>query len=192
MNITDILKILKGKSQQIMEEDKYFHDFAHVIRVYQNAEKLLEVEQGDKLVILTAALFHDIKREMNNHGTEGAKFAKQILADIPQFPAELIEPVSKVIYAHDKDTQENQDEKILFDADKMDAFNELGTIRSFMMYSKKGFTLKEACERYFEIVDTFYDRLNTKTAKTIAYKNYKETKEFVSKLIDCYKYERFI
>ncbi len=181
-----LLKKLKEKSREIMEEDKHFHDFAHVMGVYRNVDKLLEHEQGNRLVLLTSALFHDIKRGFKDHGTEGAKHVKEILKSIPEFPQDLIDSVAQIIDSHDKE-QKTQDEKLFYDADKMDAFSELGTARSLMMYSKKGLSLKKTSFDYLDLIDYFFNKLYTDTAKKLIKKEYEKTKEFALKLVERYK-----
>ncbi len=181
-----LLEKLKEKSREIMEEDKYFHDFAHIMGVYRNVEKLLEYEQGNRLVLLTSSLFHDIRRGFQNHGTEGAEHVKELLKSIPEFPQDLIDSVAQVIDSHDKE-QKTQDEKLFYDADKMDAFNELGIARSFMMYSKEGLSLKKTCFDYLDLVDYFFNKLYTDTAKKLIKKEYEKTKQFALELVKRYK-----
>jgi len=181
-----LLERLKEKSKKIMGEGKYFHDFAHVTNVYKNVEKLLKYEQGDRLVLLTAALFHDVRRDSQSHGTKGAIYTKKFLKSIPEFPQDLIDSIVKVIDSHNKE-QKTQDEKLFYDADKMDAFNEVATARSFMMYSKEGLSLKEACFEYLDLIDHFFNKLHTETAKKLIKKEYKETKQFALRLVKKYK-----
>ncbi len=139
------------------------------------------------MILLTAALFHDIKRDSQSHGTEGAKCVKELLKLIPKFPRELIDSVTKVIDSHDKE-QKTQDEKLFYDADKMDAFNELATARSFMMYSEEGLSLEEACFKYLDLINYFFNKLHTDTAKKLIKKDYEKTKQFTLKLVKRYKY----
>lgn len=180
-----LLQILKAKSEAIMQEDKYYHDFAHVMGVYHNVEKLLRYEMGHRLVLLTAALFHDIDRDKEYHGAVAALKVEEILGNIDEFPKELIEHVSRIIRAHDS-SQIRNDERLFYDADKMDAFNELADARTFMMYSKDGLTLHQACEKYSQLIDSFYNRLHTDTARWLAEKDYRRCKRRVHNLLRRY------
>ncbi len=168
-----------------MENGPSFHDFPHVLGVYQNVESLLKYESGSRLVLLTASLLHDTKRGSEDHGTEGAKYAKSILLSIPEFPDDLIEPVAQVIYAHDKE-QRTSDEKLFYDADKMDAFNKLGIARSLMMMSQEGLTLKESSFKLLKLTDYFYNSLHTSIATYLIRKNYEETRIFALDLVGRY------
>lgn len=181
-----LLEKLKRKSREIMEDGKHFHDFAHIMDVYKNIERLLKYEKGNRLILLTATLFHDVKRDSQNHGNEGSKYMEGLLRSIPEFPQDLIDSVVQVISSHDKE-QKTCDEKLFYDADKMDAFNELATARSFMMYSKEGLSLKEACLNYLNLIDYFFHSLHTTTAQKLIKKEYKETKLFALKLVEKYK-----
>lgn len=183
-----LLKKLKLKVKNEMQGVNMFHDFVHTENVYKNVEKLLKYERGNKLVLLTVALFHDIKRDGENHEIEGAKYTEQILKDIPEFPQNLIESIAQIIAVHDNiKKQITPEQKIFNDADKMDAFSELGIIRSFMMYAKNGLSLKDACLKYLDLIDNFYHSLYTDSAKKIVHKKYLKTKRFALKLIKNYK-----
>ncbi len=186
MNEKILLKNLREKSKELMKDGKHFHDFAHVMGVYKNVEKLLKYEEGNRLVLLTAALFHDVKRNLQNHGAKGAIFIKEFLNSVPEFPKNLIEPVVQIVNAHNK-KQKNKEEKLFYDADKMDAFNELATVRSFMMYAKEGLSLREACFKYSDLIDHFYNKLYTTTAKKTVRNEYKKMKQFVLKLLERYE-----
>jgi len=117
--------------------------------------------------------------------TSGAIFVKKLLTSIPEFPPNLIEPVIKIIEAHDK-KQRTKEAKLFSDADTMDAFNNLGIIRSFMMYAKEGFSLEKAGNDYIKLVDRFYNELHTETAKKLVDKDYRKFKTFAKDLIRHY------
>lgn len=185
MEDREILEIIKAKSEGIMNQEKLYHDWGHALGVYKNMEKLLKVIKGNKMVLLPASLLHDTRRDLPNHGTEGALYSIEILMGIPEFPRELIGKVANVIFAHDK-KQETLDEKLLYDADKMDAFTNLGTIRTFLMYSQKGVPISKACWDYLDLLHTFYITLHTKPAKIMAKKSYEETRRFTWGLINKY------
>jgi HD superfamily phosphodiesterase len=172
-----------------MEKGKNFHDFAHVMNVYRNVEKLLEHEKGNRLVLLSAALFHDIERDVIDHDEVGAKRAEEILLTVPDFPEDLIDSVVDIIDSHSKSKGLKTAEQILFyDADKMDAFSELGIIRSFMMYAQEGKSTQEACLDYLELVDFFYNRLQTDLAKKLVEEKYKKARQFALNLVEEYNY----
>lgn len=168
--------------------DTYFHDYAHAIGVYNNVERLLSHgEEGDRLVLLTSALFHDKMRfRCGDHGDCAARYTKIFLADFEGFPSNKIEPVARVIHNHDK-TQNTSDEKLFYDADKMDAFNELGIARTLMMCAQEKQTLMQASNSLLNVLDRFYSSLHTDTAKMLSEEDYEKTRAFALKLVENYK-----
>jgi len=146
---------------------------------------LLQSEKGNKLVLLTAALLHDIKRDEKQHEVASAQSAEQLLQTISEFPSILIPEVCRIITHHERE-QLKPDEQLLYDADKMDAFNELAVVRSFMMYAREGLTLEGACRKYLILIDTFYKSLHSKVAKNLINKKYIQTRLFAKKLISYY------
>ncbi|MFB5624287.1 MAG: HD domain-containing protein, partial [Nitrosopumilus sp.] len=50
---------IKGEVEKIMGNDSA-HDFAHIMRVYKNAQKICKKEKANEKLILCAALLHDI------------------------------------------------------------------------------------------------------------------------------------
>ncbi len=56
MNVIDSLK------DEVKELTKYdpAHDFAHIIRVYKNAQKICKQEKVNEKLVLSAVLLHDI------------------------------------------------------------------------------------------------------------------------------------
>jgi len=171
-------------SKKIMTDGKMFHDFVHVKNVYSNIKTLLKYEKGDEMVLLTAALLHDIKRDHINHGTEGAIYAKEILNSIDGLSEEFIDNVYEIIFSHDKvGFQDTQDKKIFYDADKMDAFNDLGLIRSFMMYASDNLTMEESCTRFLAYIDSTYSSLFTNISKELVHDAYLKNKIRVSTMI---------
>ncbi len=185
MNKNQILKKLEKIAMTEMSKGQFFHDQAHVKAVYGNVKKLLKHEAGDDLVLLTAALFHDIKRDENDHGLEGAKYTRKILEGVADFPLDKIYDVAQVIQYHDKKGHEMCN-KLFSDADIMDAFTSLGIARSFMFYAKQEFSLKDACFDYIKFIEKRHKQLNTKTAKELVKTDYEKCKKFVEDILKVY------
>ncbi|EQB90380.1 HD superfamily phosphodiesterase [Clostridium punense] len=184
MKENDFLKKVMVISKNIMENDKKFHDFVHVKNVYFNIVTLLKYEEGDKAALLTAALLHDIKRECKEHGTKGSLYAKEILESIEGISKEFSDKVCGIIYSHDKrGFQDTHEKKIFYDADKMDAFGELGLIRSFMMYALENITIKESCSRYIEYIDSTYNNLFFHISRELVYDDYLKNKNRALKML---------
>lgn len=125
-------------------ENDSAHDFDHVLRVWANAQKIAAAEAGVDLAVLrTAVLLHDIaradqQRTGKDHAVEGARRAREILADEP--PA-FVQAVSDAIASHrfrvEKPPQ-SIEAKILYDADKLDSIGAVGVARAFAYSGYRG------------------------------------------------------
>lgn len=182
---SQILEEIKTISKNIMEQDRGFHDYAHITSVYNNVLKILKYHKSDELILLSAALLHDIRRGEKDHGTLASEEVKKILKDVKGFPKDKIDGVSRLVMAHDK-IPVFDDEKILFDADKMDALTDLGVLRSFMMYSKEGFTLKDSCEDYIKYINKVYNSLCLPISKKIIKTKYVNLKKMIIDVLYLY------
>lgn len=115
------------------------HDYLHVVRVYQNARKILVQEQADSDIVLVGALLHELFNYPKDHplshrsGDVAADMAFDVLAET-SFPVEKRERVCDIIRNHAfskgviPDTIEG---KILQDADRLDAIGAIGLARCF-------------------------------------------------------------
>ncbi len=114
------------------------HNFDHVLRVYQMAEKLARIEGGDFTILRAASLLHDAEGSAPdgpnrpNHHLQSADFAVQILA-AEGWRDEDIAAVQHCIRAHrfrsGGEAPQTIEAKILFDADKLDVLGAIGIAR---------------------------------------------------------------
>ncbi len=183
----ELLEQLKLISKEHMEKDKFFHDYAHALGVYSNVEKLLEHENGNRLALLTAALFHDICRDQEDHDKVGAKLAKEILEGIKEFPKEHLDSVIALIEKHEAG-QVTQDQKIFSDADKMEAFTPLGFARGLMMFAEWKYPLKKAIFTYEELLKKWYKGFYFDVTNHLVETNYSELKKYIDELKSRYNY----
>ncbi len=132
------------------------HDFDHTLRVLKNARLLAAMETGaDIQVVEIAALLHDIARpeEINSkgklcHAALGAERAKSILHDL-EFDDDFSEKVIGCIRKHrfrDKHIPSGIEEKIIFDADKLDSLGAVGIGRAFYFAGREGARLHNSSE----------------------------------------------
>lgn len=157
---------LKESSDKYMSQDRLYHDVSHINNVIKNARLLIDKVGGDELVILTALLFHDIRRDVDDHEKIGADETREILKNIKEFPSEKVEEICLAIECHEKG-QVTHNEKVVSDADKIDAFNIVGLGRGFMMLAKKGFTLKNGIDTYLELLDKWYEEFHFEESRKI-------------------------
>lgn len=123
------------------------HDENHILRVLANALEIAREEQGvDMDVLMAACLLHDVARrqEMQNpalsHAACGAVQAQEHLQSLG-YDAAFCQRVGACIAAHSFGSgpaPERIEEKILFDADKLDAAGALGTARMLLFHGAAG------------------------------------------------------
>jgi len=114
------------------------HDWFHIARVYNNAKTINETEKGDELIVLLAALLHDIADPKFNNGDEdiGPRMASEFLTSIGM-EDDIIDHVQQIIRNLSYKTSlgtitfESKELNIVQDADRLDAMGAIGIARAF-------------------------------------------------------------
>ena len=184
MNMEPLIANLKAIVRQKMRSlEGTAHSFKHVQRVTRIAVFLAQKEGADIELVRVAALLHDVGRSVGQpHNKTGAELACQILKGL-NYPEERSAKTVRIVLLHPvdfRDRLETLEEKIVWDADKIDLLGAVGVARGFHWLGKKPFeeTVKLAYETYTPI----YAMLNTETAKRIAKRRHEETMAFLSVL----------
>ena len=156
------------------------HSYAHIDRVFRIATYLAEREKADVELVQIGAILHDIGRTVGEpHNETGARLASQVLSGT-DFPLERSDRVARIVLYHAlsmRDKLETLEEKIVWDADKIDLLGASGIARVFHWLGKRPFeTVVEDC---FEELRPIYDLLNTSTAKRLAKTRYNRTMAFL-------------
>jgi uncharacterized protein len=172
------------------------HDFDHVLRVYHLAERIGQAEGADQAVLRAAALLHDIARRdqdagrVPEHAAEGARRARQILADQPP---EFVEAVAHAIEAHrfrvDRPPR-TLEAKILYDADKLDSIGAVGVARAFAYSAHRGQRLwaapdadgHTAMKEFAVKLSRVKDSLFTQSARAMAEERHAFMAEFFERM----------
>lgn len=156
------------------------HSFGHVDRVFKIATFLAKKEKADVELVQIGALLHDIGWALGQpHNETGAKLASEILKEI-NYPQEKRETIIGIILHHPldfKDKLETLEEKITWDADKIDLLGAVGIARGFHWYGRKPFD--EVVKLAFETYTPIYNMLNTPSARELAKKRSEETMSFL-------------
>lgn len=183
------------------------HDFQHILRVTNMAQKIGEEEGADMDILIPAALLHDSvvyqknSAKSKNETEESAEYAEKLLMDIEGYPKDKIKDVktcirqcsfSKGIYP------DLLEAKILQDADRLEATGAISIMRTFSSGGQmnRQFYLPE--DPFFEKTDLvpfsaslelFYKRLlvvergmHTKLAKRIAKRRTGFLRDFLAEL----------
>ncbi|MBO4147556.1 phosphohydrolase [Enterobacter ludwigii] len=134
--------------------DDAAHDISHFRRVWMTAQKIMDNQTVDPLVVLTACYFHDIVSLPKNHPERSqssrlaARKTRSILqCDFPDFPPECYAAVEHAIEAHSFSaglTPQSIEAKIVQDADRLEALGAIGLARVFAVSGALGVALFNA------------------------------------------------
>lgn len=159
------------------------HSFEHAKRVMKIAVYLALEEKADIEIVQVGAILHDIGWSLGQpHNETGAKLAGEILNQVG-YPRDRSARVVKIILRHPfelRDKLETLEEKIVWDADKIDLLGAMGIARGFHWCGKKPF--EDAIKLAFEVFTPIFSMLNTPTAKKMAREKNKLTMSFLSAL----------
>lgn len=201
----NLIDVLKEEMKRQFKDVGGDHGYDHTINVYNCAVHLARVENADIKVIEAAALLHDIgrKEEMDfkgriDHALIGAEKARKILMDLG-LDQEFIVKVYFCVLRHRSRNNwnpETLEEKIIFDADKLDSIGATGIGRAFMWAGKVGARLhtknpdlsvgaeyshEDTAYREFVIkLDKIKDKIYTNEGKRLAVRRH----EFMVKFFD--------
>ena len=148
------------------------HDALHTLRVYKNAQLILEsCPEADRFVTLSAALLHDVD-DHKLFKTENNANARAFLSAY-ELPDEMIERICETINAvsfskNKGRTPETPEGKIVQDADRLDALGAIGIARTFAYGGKTGRSLDESIQHFYDKLLLLKDQMNTDAAKQIA------------------------
>lgn len=131
------------------EGDDGSHDLAHIHRVFRNAMRINEQEDGNGTVLAASVLLHDCVAVEKNSPLRlqasrlAAEKASGILAGLGWATAD-INAVAHAILTHSFSanlTPETLEAKILQDADRLDAIGMVGAARCFYIAGRLGSAL---------------------------------------------------
>mgnify|MGYP003964215519 FL=1 len=202
-----VLDSIKDEVIKIMNNDTA-HDFDHVMRVYNNAQKIVKKENANPKLILSAVLLHDIvsysksSKRSKFSSIDSAKKSKIILKKYG-FSEKEITIVSDAIKDHSfsqNKVPETLEGKILQDADRLDALGAIGIARVFATSGSLNrpfyniddpFCTKRNPDDDLWAIDHFFNKLlkleslmNTRSGKIEAKKRTNVLQEFLKQLKD--------
>ena len=202
MEIMIQLENLKKIAKKKLQNNDPAHDFEHIMRVYRNAEKICKTESGNKKLVLSAVLLHDLIKNKNqkNSAEKSAKLAEKILKE-NYFSSDEILIISDAIKEHSFSKGKipsTSEGKILQDADRLDAIGAIGLARVFSFsgshnrpfydpedpFSKNRNVndKKWALDHFFKKLIKLEQKMNTKTGKLLAKKRTKILKNFLKEI----------
>lgn len=168
------------------------HDWQHNLRVIAMCERIGREEGAEMTVLRLAALLHDIGRAEERrtgecHAEISARLAEGLLRE-EGLDDHQIARVQRAILAHRfrKDLPPSTlEEKILFDADKLDSIGAIGVARAFVFSGVIGQPIQAEepgqhtpAKEYEWKLCRIKDRLFTKTARQIAEERHRFMAQF--------------
>jgi len=143
----------------------------HIKAVVKNAEKLADLYNADKEVVLIAAWLHDVasitdKEYYEEHNIYGANIAQEILEE-KGYPQDKLELVKKCIRNHRRNVVEERttkEEICVTDADAISHFDNLPAL-FFFTYMVKKKDLKEGIDFVREKLGRSYQKLSEESQK---------------------------
>lgn len=203
----ELLERTKNLIREHCENETTGHDFWHIWRVCQNANKICEKEKGNPFIIQMICLLHDIYDHKFYTGNPREKLAETLAKlDTEQIltasdKENIIESCINLGYASNvvEKKELSQEGKIAQDADRLDAVGAIAIARTFVYtgkqerpmylpgeeqavsaeeYQKSG--SKTSIGHFYDKVLKVKDKMNTQTAKELA----KERHQFVEAYLD--------
>lgn len=207
--MTDAQLIFNTQSyvQETLKDAEGGHDWFHILRVYNNAMRILESEEAQVLVVKLASLLHDIADSKFHNGDEciGPLKAKAFLETQPIAKNDLehiLNIIQNVSYkgGHEQDDFQSIELDIVRDADRLDAIGAIGIARTFNFGGYKNNTIYDpdivpephqskaqykkanapTINHFYEKLLLLKDQMNTKTAQALAQKRH----EFMQLYLD--------
>jgi uncharacterized protein len=141
------LKIFVNNRMSVLEGTA--HSYQHVDRVLRIATFLARKEAANVELVQIGTLLHDIGWTLTQpHNETGAKLATEILKEIG-YPQGESEKIVRIILRHCLDFKgklETLEEKVVWDADKIDLLGVVGIARAFHWGGRKPFeTVMKYC-----------------------------------------------
>jgi uncharacterized protein len=162
------------------------HDPQHTERVYRIATRMALMEGADLELVQVAAALHDIGRPYGEpHAEVGAVKAAEILR-LRGYPEGRIESVRRIILKHSfsgRERPKTLEERIIWDADKIDGFGAIGIARAFHMQGEKRKPFNDFAW-FDQITRLQYEALSTRTGKEIAKERFRFMEAFFRRLND--------
>lgn len=205
--MNSLVRRVSQSVRKLMEGDGTGHDWWHVWRVWQNADRLAKTEpRADRVVVSLGALLHDVGDWKFFDGDEeaapreAAKLLKRHKAG-PELIARVAQVCREISYkgAGVADKPTSLESRIVQDADRLDAIGAIGVGRAFAYGGAKNRLMYEpgvkpvlhgsfaaykkakghTINHFHEKLLLLKDRLHTREAKRIARERHEFLKAFL-------------
>lgn len=154
--------------EELFRDNADGHDAQHSLRVYRNAQRLLEsYPDCDSTVVILASLLHDADDHKLFH-TEHNSNARAFLAKwgVDRERTERIcEIINAVSFSKNRGKRpESIEGMIVQDADRLDAMGAIGIARTFAFGGKHDRSMESSVQHFYDKLLLLKDELNTPEA----------------------------
>lgn len=211
------MEIVQKKQQQVISEAERFckselehdtsgHDWWHIHRVVQMAQRLAHEEGADSFICTIAALLHDVADEKLNDSKESGLLKVRNWLEEQQLQQDELEHIMDIISNMSYNGGTNPpmrtlEGQVVQDADRLDAIGAIAIARTFQYAGWKGhpihnpnlppresMTAEEyrngkttAINHFYEKLLKLKDRVNTPSAKAIAEERHRYMEQYVER-----------
>lgn len=142
-NREQVINAAEQYARSELGQDPTGHDWWHIHRVVQMAERLASEEGADSFICIIAALLHDVADEKLNETKEsGLRKVNDWLREHPLIEAErnhIMEIISTMSYnAGANPPMRTLEGQVVQDADRLDAIGAIAIARAFLYAGWKG------------------------------------------------------
>ncbi len=141
-----LIEAIAGRVRDFLDGESSGHDWEHTRRVWESAKAIGTAEGADMRLVELAALLHDVDDWKINGGKPGETTQKNTRAFLEKAGADedLTKSVCRIIASIDyrgavvQTTVKTLEDKVVHDADKLDAIGAIGIARCFTFNGKIG------------------------------------------------------
>ena len=148
------------------------HDFDHTMRVYRTAMEITDSEPDcDRLIVALASLLHDADDSKLFATADNANARAFLVSQNVDEEAivQICMAINSVSFSKNRDKRpELLEERIVQDADRLDAIGAIGIARTFAYGGKHGRTLDSSIDHFHEKLLLLKAMMHTEKAKGMA------------------------
>lgn len=211
------MEIVQKKQQRLISEAERFckselehdtsgHDWWHIHRVVQMAQRLAREEGADSFICTIAALLHDVADEKLNDSKESGLLKVRNWLEEQQLQQDELEHIMEIISNMSYNGGTNPpmrtlEGQVVQDADRLDAIGAIAIARAFQYAGWKGHPIHDpnlppresmtaeeyrngkttAINHFYEKLLKLKDRVNTPSAKAIAEERHRYMEQYVER-----------
>lgn len=188
------IKILERLvSQYVKQNNSVSHDISHINRVRKYCKIIAKEERANIEIIEAAALIHDLSRDDSKHNHRHHRLSAVVGVNLLKkagYDNTTRDKIIKCVNSHSRQSSIlpiTIEEKVLFDADKIDGLGHIGIARWFSVTGRENINIRESADLYLNELNKFYKRfgnLFTKTGSNLAKDKFIFSKNFAERILE--------